>query len=111
MRIRSVSPIARIARPIITERDYRVVKSLIAERARTFFLIETVQLEALIRELTDYEGRLADAEVGVAVEKTEWAPMQSRNDPHEQNRRWCDTIDHACANDDSPGECLMRDRT
>ena len=40
MGIRSFSPIARIARPITTERDYRVVKSLVAERARTFFLLK-----------------------------------------------------------------------
>jgi hypothetical protein len=87
------------------------VKSLVAERAKTFFLIETERLEALIRELTDYEGRLADAEVGVDAEKTEWAPIQRRNHLDEQHRRWCDTIDQACVNDDSPGAYLMPDRT
>ena len=111
MRIRAFSPIVRIARPINTERDYRGVKSLVAESARTFFLIETERLEALIRELTDYEGRLADGEVGVAAEKTAWAPIQRRNEIDEQNRRWCDAIDQGCVHDNSPGQCLMPDRT
>ena len=87
MRIRTFRSIARMARPINTERDYGVVKNLVAERARTFFFIETERLEALIRELTDYESRVAHAE----AECTEWAPVQRRNDIDEQNRRWCDT--------------------
>jgi len=108
MRIRTFSPIVRRARPINTERDYRVVKSLVAERAKTFFLIETERLEALIRELTDYESRAAPAETGVIAECAEWAQVQRRNELDYRNRRWCDTIDQRLQ-DDSAGECFAPD--
>ena len=109
MRIRTFSPMARMARPINTDRDYRVVKALVAQRARIFFYAETERLEALIRELTDYESRAAQAETDVTAECTARAPVLRRNELDERNRRWCDTIDQACVHDDSAGECLVPD--
>ena len=111
MGIRTFSPIVRMARPINTEQDYRAVKCLVAERARTFFFIETERLEALIRELTDYESRVADAEAGVNAEWTQWALVQQSNDHDEQNRRWCDATSQAAVHDDSPADRLVRVRT
>jgi hypothetical protein len=108
MRIRTFSPMTRMARPINTERDYRVVKTLVAQRARTFFFAETERLEALIRELTDFESRAAHTETGVTAECAEWAPVQRRNELDERNRRWCDTID-PCVHNDSTGECFAPD--
>lgn len=109
MRIRTFSPLARIARPINTERDYRVVKTLVAQRARTFFFAETERLEALIRELTDYESRAAHAEIAVTAECSEWTLVQRRNELDDRNRRWCDTIDQARVRNDSTGECFAPD--
>ena len=108
MRIRTFSPMARMARPINTDRDYRVVKVLVAQRARIFFYAETERLEALIRELTDYESRAAPAETGVIAECAEWAQVQRRNELDYRNRRWCDTIDQR-VQDDSAGECFAPD--
>ena len=89
---RTFRPIARIARPITTERDYRGVKKLVAERAWTFFFVETERLEALVRELTDYEIRVEESEAGFTVEWAEWAFVQQANDHHEQHRRWRDVL-------------------
>ena len=58
---------ARMARPIFTERDYATVRRLVTQRARTFFFVEAERLEALIRELTDYEGRCAETDPGCSV--------------------------------------------
>ena len=111
MRIRTFSPMARMARPIDTERDYRVVKTLVARRARTFFFAETERLEALIRELTDYESRAGRAETGVTAECMGWARVQRRNELDDRNRRWCDTTDDAHVRNDSTGECFAPDGT
>jgi hypothetical protein len=89
---RTFRPIARMARPITTERDYRGVKNLVAERAWTFFFVETERLEALVRELTDYEIRVEESAAGFTVEWAEWAFVQKENDPEEQSRRWGDML-------------------
>ena len=81
-----------MARPIATERDYRGVKSLVAERAWTYFFVETERLEALIRELTDYEIRVERSEAGFTVEWAERAFVQEANDHEEQRRRWRDVL-------------------
>jgi len=68
------------------------VKKLVAERAWTFFFVETERLEALVRELTDYEIRVEESEAGFTVEWAEWTFVQQANDHHEQHRRWRDVL-------------------
>ena len=89
---RTFRPIARTARPITTERDYRGVKKLVAEHAWTFFFVETERLEALVRELTDYEIRAEESEAGFTVEWAEWAFVQEVDAREEQRRRWRDVL-------------------
>ncbi|HTS52784.1 MAG TPA: hypothetical protein VMH26_05885 [Burkholderiales bacterium] len=79
---------ARMARPIFTERDYETVKKLVTERARTFFFVEAERLEALIRELTDYEGRFARTDELAGW--VEWSFMPASNDEGQPRRRWSD---------------------
>jgi hypothetical protein len=81
---------ARMARPIFTERDYDTVKKLVTERARTFFFVEAERLEALIRELTDYEGRFAQTDALYAVGWAEWTFVPVGKDDGQPRRRWSD---------------------
>src|ERR1700730_735819 len=62
-----------MARPVLTGRDYQTMKKLLMERARTFFFfIEAERLEAMIRELNDYEQRSADTGGDCTVGWAEW---------------------------------------
>jgi hypothetical protein len=81
---------ARMARPIFTERDYETVRKLVTQRARTFFFVEAERLEALIRELTDYEGRCAETNTGSVVGWAEWAFAPEADDDGQPRRRWSD---------------------
>jgi len=81
---------ARMARPIFTERDYETVRKLVTQRARTYFFIEAERLEALIRELTDYEGRCAETDTGCTVGWAEWAFVPEASDDDQPRRRWSD---------------------
>jgi hypothetical protein len=81
---------ARMARPIFTERDYETVRKLVTQRARTFFFVEAERLEALIRELTDYEGRCAETDAGCAVGWAEWAFVPEADGDGQPRRRWSD---------------------
>jgi len=55
------------------------VKSLVAERAWTHFFVETERLEALVRELTDYEIRVERSEAGFTGEWAERAYATTKN--------------------------------
>ncbi len=81
---------ARMARPIFTERDYETVRKLVTQRARTFFFVEAERLEALIRELTDYEGRCAETDASCAVGWAEWTFVPEADDDGQPRRRWSD---------------------
>ncbi len=81
---------ARMARPIFTERDYDTVKKLVTERARAFFFVEAERLEALIRELTDYEGRFAQTDARYAVGWAECMFVPVGEDDGQPRRRWSD---------------------
>jgi hypothetical protein len=81
---------ARMARPIFTERDYETVRKLVTQRARTFFFVEAERLEALIRELTDYEGRCAETDPGCSVGWAEWALVPEADGDARPRRRWSD---------------------
>jgi hypothetical protein len=79
-----------MARPIFTERDYETVRKLVTQRARTFFFVEAERLEALIRELTDYEGRCAETDPACSIGWTEWALVPEANGDTRPRRRWSD---------------------
>jgi len=81
---------ARMARPIISERDYDTVKKLVTQRARTFLLLEAERIEALIRELTDYEGRSGQTDTDYAVEWAQWMVVPTAQDDSQPRRRWSD---------------------
>lgn len=81
---------ARLARPIFTERDYETVRKLVTQRARTFFFVEAERLEALIRELTDYEGRCAETDPGCSIGWAEWAFVPEAGGDARPRRRWSD---------------------
>jgi hypothetical protein len=81
---------ARMARPIFTARDYETVRKLVTQRARTFFFVEAERLEALIRELTDYEGRCAETDPGCSVGWAEWALVPEADGDARPRRRWSD---------------------
>ena len=50
------------ARAILTERDYEAVKKLVVDRCKGIYVVlEAERLEALIRELTDYEGGMGQS--------------------------------------------------
>jgi hypothetical protein len=80
---------ARMARPIFSERDYDTVKKLVTERARAFFFLEAERLEALIRELTDYEGRFAQTDA-LYVGWAECTFVPRGEDDGRPRRRWSD---------------------
>lgn len=79
-----------MARPVLTERDYRRVKKLVMERARTFFFIEAERLEAMIRELNDYEQRSADTGGDCTIGWAEWVFVPKADGDTQQRRRWSD---------------------
>jgi hypothetical protein len=79
-----------MARPIFTERDYETVRKLVTQRARTFFFVEAERLEALIRELTDYEGRCAETDPACSIGWAEWALVPDVNGDARPRRRWSD---------------------
>jgi len=79
---------ARMARPIITRRDYYTVRKLVSQRARAFFFVEAERLEALIRELTDYEGRRVETEASMGWSRLALGPGASREG--RPRRRWSD---------------------
>lgn len=81
---------ARMARPIFSERDYDTVKKLVTQRARTFLLLEAERIEALIRELTDYEGRSEQAGAEYAVGWAQWMVVPTAQDDSQPRRRWSD---------------------
>lgn len=81
---------ARMARPIFTERDYETVRKLVTQRARAFFFVEAERLEALIRELTDYEGRSAETDSSCSVGWAEWALVPEADSDARPRRRWSD---------------------
>jgi len=90
MGTREFRSFARMARPIFTERDYEIVLKLVTQRARTFFFVEAERLEALIRELTDYEGRCAEIDPACAVGWAEWALVPDTGSDARPRRRWSD---------------------
>ena len=90
MGTREFKSYARMARPIFTERDYETVRKLVTQRARTFFFVEAERLEALIRELTDYEGLCAETDAGCSVGWAEWALVPQADGDAQPRRRWSD---------------------
>jgi hypothetical protein len=75
----------RQARPILTERDYAAVKTLLAGAPE-----EQMRLDALLRELADYDNRGSALNVLYAVAWAEWV-FVPRCEPEEQpRRRWAD---------------------
>ena len=81
---------ARMARPIFSTRDYDTVKKLVTQRARTFLLLEAERIEALIRELTDYEGRSGQADADYEVGWAQWMVVPTAHDDSQPRRRWSD---------------------
>jgi hypothetical protein len=81
--------LARYARPITNERDYRESKALLARIMRTADDTESaVRAEALLREIVDYEMR-QDSEFN---DPPRAADIDDEYDgPH---RRWSDGDDH-----------------
>ena len=85
---RYVQPYTRMARPIVTVRDYDAVKKVVKRRATIFpDFLDTGRLEALIRELTDYEDRSTRADDDCAIE---WAPNPHAHEDTTPRRRWFD---------------------
>jgi hypothetical protein len=80
-----------MARPVLTERDYQTVKKLVMERARNFFFfIEAERLEAMIRELNDYEQRSADTGGDCTIGWAEWVFVPKADGDTQPRRRWSD---------------------
>jgi hypothetical protein len=91
MGTRDFKPFARMARPILSQREYDEARKLLRERVRTYAVVlEAERLEALIRELTHYEDRCADTNTKWSIEGAEYgflAETKSNGTPH---RRWSD---------------------
>lgn len=81
--------LARYARPITTERDYRESKALLARIMRAADDTESaVRAEALLREIVDYEMR-QDAELNDPPH-----PSDIDDDYDGPCRRWSDADNH-----------------
>ena len=91
MGVRDFKPFARMARPILSKRDYTAAKKLLRIRAMTFSVVlEAERLEALIRELTYYEDRCAEADAGWAIGWAECTLLPALEDGAAPHRRWSD---------------------
>jgi hypothetical protein len=85
---RYVQPYTRMARPIVTVRDYEAVKNVVKRRATLFpDLLDTGRLEALIRELIDYEDRSMGVNASYGIE---WALVPRVHEDITPQRRWFD---------------------
>ena len=74
---------ARTARPILSERDYRAVQTLVAQAPE-----EEPRTLALLREIADYDGRGVALSAAVAWAEWVFVPhFATENQPH---RRWSD---------------------
>jgi hypothetical protein len=81
--------LAKFARPITNERDYRESKNLLARIMRTARDQESaVRAEALLREIVDYEMR-HDSDAAEVP-----AAHDSSDDYGNLQRRWSDVDDH-----------------
>jgi hypothetical protein len=77
----------RASRPIVSERDYREAKDLLARTMRTARSTEAaLRAESLLREIVDYEVRIdvEDDDEPPLVAAGEFHPMGPR-------RRWSDS--------------------
>lgn len=93
MGTRDFKPFARMARPILSQREYDEAKKLLRERVRTYAVIlEAERLEALIRELTHYEDRCADTNAKWAVAGSECTFLAEINTGGTPHRRWSDRL-------------------
>lgn len=91
MGTRDFKPFARMARPILTRREYDEAKKLLRERVRTFAIVlEAERLEALIRELTHYEDRCAETGAGWTVDWAEYTFLPNVEDSGTPHRRRSD---------------------
>jgi hypothetical protein len=83
--------LARMARPVLSQRDYNASKKLLRERARTFSVfLEAERLEALIREVTYYEDRCAETDAGRTVGWAECVILPELENDGTPHRRWSD---------------------
>ena len=91
MGARHFHPFARKARPILSTRDYdaarKHLKGVLKEPA---WLREDSRIEALIRELTDFEDRFVMRERWVAIEWAECVFVPSLDEEGSLRRRWSD---------------------
>lgn len=90
MGMRDFNAYARLARPILNERDYETVKRLAMERAKDFLFLDAGRIEAMIRELTDYEQRTNESASDWAIGWVEWALVPHVESDDEPHRRWSD---------------------
>ena len=85
---RYVATLAGRARPITTERDYWAVMLLLQERCRPIWRAwEDERLEALFREITDYEDRCAN---GDGAHSLRLNPVSNSCADMQLGRRWSD---------------------
>jgi hypothetical protein len=89
MGARSVQLYTRMARPIVTVRDYEAAKKVVKRRAGIFpDFLDTGRLEALIRELTDYEDRSTQTDASGSIDWAEWASGPQAREDTTPGRRW-----------------------
>jgi hypothetical protein len=82
------------ARPILNERDYQEVKSLIEREMKHAHTDEVWQrLEALMQEVAEYEARFVHGEDEDAAGWVEYAYASALDDVEGPRRRWSDTED------------------
>ena len=88
MHERETQPSDPRARPILSERDYKAAKLLLAEHAQTLKpYLEAGRFQSLIRELGRYETLSSVKPAGFSA-RAEAADTVGRDQPQ---RRWTDT--------------------
>jgi hypothetical protein len=84
----------KAARPILNERDYQEVKTLIEREMKHAHTDQVWQrLEALMQEVADYEARFVHGEDEDAAGWVQYAYSSALDEFDGPRRRWSDTDD------------------
>lgn len=80
-------------RPIVTLRDYEAAREVLRQAAHQIYCDDDEErVEALIREISDFEARAQNAESLTTGEDTPSCPNQPHADLPLHARRWSDPL-------------------
>lgn len=89
--------ITKHARPIVSARDYEAVKTLLKSQSVLGLVANRgeYRVEALIRELVEYESALNEANDEYRIGWAEYVSIPRLSQEGAETRRWSDAAAHA----------------